>query len=143
MPPLYAVEADEFNSSGGACDCLAHRLGNAADHPGRKRVYDSDMTDEQWQAIRPLLPVPAWMDGRGGRPEGYCHRAMLDAVFYVDDNGIKWRAMPVDFPCCDRVCAFFRRWRESGLTAEFHDRLRGRLPGARRSRVRRSSTRSR
>ena len=36
--------------------------------------------------------------------------------------------MPVDFPCWDRVCAFFRRWRESGLTAEFHDRLRGEVP---------------
>jgi transposase len=45
------------------------------------------MTDEQWQAIRPLLPVPAWMESRGGRPESYCHRVMLDAVFYVVDNG--------------------------------------------------------
>lgn len=52
---------------------------------------------------------------------------MLDAVFYVIDNGIKWRAIPVDFPCWDRVYAFFRRWRESGLIAEFHDRLRGRV----------------
>jgi transposase len=31
---------------------------------------------------------------------------MLDAVFYVVDNGVKWRALPVDFPvwapmtCC-------------------------------------------
>ncbi|MFI6006853.1 transposase [Streptomyces sp. NPDC051366] len=47
--------------------------------------------------------MPAWLEGRGGRPEGYCHRQMLDAVFYVLDNGIKWRAMPVDFPAWDRV----------------------------------------
>ncbi|MEU0837591.1 transposase [Streptomyces sp. NPDC005969] len=70
-----------------------------------------------------MLPVPAWMEGRGGQPEGYCHRQMLDAVFYVVDNGIKWRAMPVDFPAWDRVYAFFRRWREKGLIAELHDRL--------------------
>lgn len=63
------------------------------------------------------------MEGRGGQPEGYCHRQMLDAVFYVVDNGIKWRAMPVDFPAWDRVYAFFRRWREKGLIAELHDRL--------------------
>ncbi|MEV6734524.1 transposase [Streptomyces sp. NPDC051364] len=31
---------------------------------------------------------------------------MLDAVFYVTDNGIKWRAMPADFPPWDRVYAF-------------------------------------
>ncbi|MFD3622594.1 hypothetical protein ACFWWT_47220 [Streptomyces sp. NPDC058676] len=35
-----------------------------------------------------------WLAGRGGRPEGYCHRQMIDAVRYLVDNGIKWRAMP-------------------------------------------------
>ncbi|MFI1292488.1 IS5 family transposase [Streptomyces sp. NPDC020792] len=124
---LYAVEGGEFNSAGSACDCLAHRFGNAADQPDRVPVYDTDLTDEQWAELRPLLPVPAWMEGRGGRPEGYCHRQMLDAVFYVLDNGIKWRAMPVDFPAWDRVYAFFRRWRQTGLVAELHDRLRGKV----------------
>ncbi|MFC9457766.1 transposase [Streptomyces sp. NPDC056983] len=33
---------------------------------------------------------------------------MLDAVFYVTDNGIKWLSKPVDFPTWDRVYAFFR-----------------------------------
>ncbi|MEV6841447.1 transposase [Streptomyces sp. NPDC051133] len=61
-------------------------------------MYDTVLTDEQWAELRPLLPVPAWLEGRGGRPEGYCHGQMLDAAFYVLDNGIKWRAMPVDFP---------------------------------------------
>lgn len=61
------------------------------------------------------------------RPKGYCHRQMVDAVFYVLDNGIKWRAMPVDFPAWDRVYAFFRRWRETGLIAELHNRLRGKV----------------
>ncbi|MFF1262631.1 MULTISPECIES: transposase [unclassified Streptomyces] len=37
---------------------------------------------------------------------------MLDAVFYVTDNEIKWRSMPVDFPAWDRVYTFFRRWRK-------------------------------
>ncbi|MGW2597147.1 transposase [Streptomyces klenkii] len=51
------------------------------------------------------------MEGRGGQPEGYCHRQLLDAVRYLVDNGIKWRAMPADFPAWDRVYAFCRRWR--------------------------------
>lgn len=125
MSLLYAVEGDGFNSSAVSCDCLAHRFGNAADQPDRARFYDTDLTDAEWECIRSLLPVPAWLEGRGGRPEGYCHRVMLDAVFYVVDGGIKWRAMPVDFPPWDRVYAFFRRWRDSGLVAELHDRLRG------------------
>ncbi|MFF3159743.1 IS5 family transposase, partial [Streptomyces sp. NPDC057910] len=85
------------------------------------------MTDAQWAVVRDALPVPAWLEGRGGQPEGYCHRQMLDAVFYVTDNGIKWRSMPADFPAWDRVYACFRRWREQGLARELHDRLRGRV----------------
>ncbi|WP_073946610.1 IS5 family transposase [Streptomyces kebangsaanensis] len=85
------------------------------------------MTDAEWAVIRPLLPVPGWMRGRGGRPEAYCHRAILDAIRYMVDNGIKWRAMPADFPPWDRVYAFFRRWRDHGMVKEFHDRLRGRV----------------
>jgi transposase len=52
---------------------------------------------------------------------------MLDAIRYLVDNGIKWAAMPCDFPPYKRVHAFFTRWRDHGLTAEFHDRLRGRV----------------
>ncbi|MFD9484135.1 IS5 family transposase [Streptomyces sp. NPDC059991] len=85
------------------------------------------MTDAEWAQVRPLLPVPGWLRGRGGQPEAYCHRALLDAVRYLVDNGIKWRSMPVDFPPWDRVYAFFRRWRDHGLVKEFHDRLRARL----------------
>ncbi|MFD5721515.1 transposase [Streptomyces sp. NPDC127036] len=53
--------------------------------------------------MRDLLPVPGWLAGRGGRQEGYCHREMIDAVRYLVDNGIKWRAMPADFPPA-RLC---------------------------------------
>jgi transposase len=127
LSQLYAVEVPEFNSSAVSCDCLAHVYGNAADQPDRSRRYPSDMTDVEWAAVRPLLPVPAWLEGRGGKPEGYCHRQMIDAVRYVVDNGIKWRSVPADFPAWDRVYAFFRRWREKGLVAEFHDRLRARV----------------
>ncbi|GGV74278.1 DDE transposase [Streptomyces longisporoflavus] len=127
MPQFYAFRPTEFNSTSPSCGCAAHRFGNAADHPERVRRYPSDMTDAEWETIRPLLPVPAWLEGRGGQPEGYCHRQMLDAVRYLLDNGIKWRAMPVDFPAWSAVYAFFRRWREQGLIAEFHHRLRGRV----------------
>ncbi|WP_369679662.1 transposase [Streptomyces mirabilis] len=50
------------------------------------------------------MPDPLWLEGRGGQPEGYRHRQMLDAVRYLTDNGTK---------------------RVAGLLAELHDRLRG------------------
>ena len=82
------------------------------------------MTDAEWAVVRDVLPVPAWLDGRGGQPEGYCHRQMLDAVRYLVAGGISWRSMPADFPAWGRVYAFARRWRLTGLLAGLHDRLR-------------------
>lgn len=127
LPQLYAVGPAEDNSLPLPCDCLAHRYGNAADHRARIPSYPSDMTDTEWTEVRDLLPVPAWMGHRGGRPEGYCHREILDAIRYAVDNGGKWAALPVDYPPYKRVHAFFTRWRDHGLIAEFHDRLRDRV----------------
>ncbi|MGM1058674.1 hypothetical protein [Saccharothrix sp. Mg75] len=36
--------------------------------------------------------------GRGARWEKYCHCLIADAIGYMVDNGIKWRALPADFP---------------------------------------------
>lgn len=127
MPHLYAVPPAESNSLARVCDCVAHLYGNAADHGDRVRRYPSDLTDAEWVQIRDALPVPAWLNGRGGRPEEYCHRQILDAIRYLVDNGIKWRSMPVDFPPWDRVYAFHRRWVRAGFVAEFHGRLRERV----------------
>ena len=68
------------NSATRSCDCLAHRFGNAGDRPDRARGYDLDMTDTEWVIVRDAMPVPPWLQGRGGQPEGYCHRQMSDAV---------------------------------------------------------------
>ncbi|MET8454255.1 transposase [Streptomyces sp. NPDC005209] len=85
------------------------------------------MTEAEWQVVRESLPVPAWLAGRGGRPDGYCHRQMVDAVRYVVDNGVKWANLPMDFPPFKRVHAFARRWQVQGLLTELHDRLRDRV----------------
>ncbi|MEU5642574.1 transposase, partial [Streptomyces milbemycinicus] len=82
------------------------------------------MTDAEWAAVRDMVPVPAWAEGRGGRPEEYCHRDILDAIRYVVDNGVKWPALPADYPPWKAVHRFFTRWRKQGLIGEFHDRLR-------------------
>ncbi|MET9469053.1 transposase, partial [Streptomyces sp. NPDC006544] len=83
--------------------------------PGRRRGRDCGAGP-----LRPghrRLPVH-------GRPEACCHRAMLDAIRHLVDNGTKWRAMPADFPPRDRVYAFSRRWRNRDLVREFHARFR-------------------
>ncbi|MFG2943307.1 transposase [Streptomyces sp. NPDC048282] len=78
MPQSFVLACVESNSPSLSCDCLAHRFGNAADRPVRTACYVSDMTEAEWQIVRAVLPVPAWLEGRGGRPEGFCHRQMID-----------------------------------------------------------------
>ncbi|MFE5711469.1 SDR family oxidoreductase [Streptomyces sp. NPDC056501] len=88
------------------------------------------MTDREWAQVRASMPVPGWLEGRGGQPESYCHRQMIDAIRFLVDNGIKWRAMPVDFPAWHRVYVFFRCWRDKGVVKALHDRLRGKTRAA-------------
>jgi transposase len=101
---------------------LLHRPG-----PGRVRRYPSDTTDAQWPLIDPLLPDPAWLGAHGGRPEQRCRRAIVDAIFYLVDNGIKWRVLPADFPPWSTVYNFFAAWAAAGVTVDLLDTLRERV----------------
>ncbi len=89
MLDAVAADATGLGAVGVSCECLPCRFGNAADQPRRSATYPTDQTDAAWAQVRQLIPVPAWMVGRGGRPEGYCHRVIVDAILYVVDNGIK------------------------------------------------------
>lgn len=111
--------------AGSAC-C---RLGplHASSGMSRVRRYPSDTTDAQWRLIDPLLPDPAWLGGQGGRREAHCRRAIVDAIFYLVDNGIKWRALPVDFPPWSTVYNYFACWEKAGLTQNLLDSLRDRV----------------
>jgi transposase len=89
--------------------------------------YPSDTTDAQWAVIDALLPDPAWLAGMGGRPEAHCRRRIVDAIFYLVDNGIKWRALPADLPPWSTVYNFFAGWEADGITQLLLDMLRERV----------------
>jgi transposase len=82
----------------------------------RGRPYPTDVTDAQWAVIDSLLPDPAWLAGQGGRREKHCRRVIVDAILYVVDNGIKWRALPKDFPPWPTVYKRFAAWEKAGAT---------------------------
>jgi transposase len=92
----------------------------------RQPRYPSDLTDAQWEVIAPLLPVPLWQTPLGGRPEKHHRRAVIDAMFYVVDNGVKWRALPADFPPWQSVYGMHARWKQDGVVADITDLLRAR-----------------
>lgn len=106
--------------------CRACGVDCVAEVTGRARRYPSDLRQGEWALIASLLPVPASDRAGGGRPESWCRRMVVDAIFYVADNGCKWRALPVDFPPRSTVFGIFTRWREQGVWDVVHDALRTR-----------------
>jgi putative transposase len=90
----------------------------------REPKYSTDLTDEQWAVLEPLLPAPACLTATGGRPEKHCRRTVIDAIFYLADNGTKWRNLPADFPPWRTVYGFLRRWRAGRVLHDLVDDLR-------------------
>jgi len=86
--------------------------------------YPTDLTDGQWAVLEPVLPVMLCDTPLGGRPERHWRRAMIDAMFYVADNGCKWRALPADFPPWQTVHGMLARWKRDGVWADVADLLR-------------------
>ena len=61
--------------------------------------YPSDMTDEEWAILEPLIP-----DSRsGGRPRSANMHEVMNGIFYVLRGGIPWRFLPKEFPLADGV----------------------------------------
>lgn len=94
----------------------------ASPSPDRPR-YPSDVTDEQWLMIAPLLPPPS----TNGRPEKHPRREIVNAIFYVLRTGCAWRQLPHDLPPWQTVYWYFKRWRDDGTVTHIHDALRDRL----------------
>ncbi len=85
------------------------------------RRYPTDLTDAQWDVLRPLIEKPK---SRGGRPRTYPLREIVNGLFYVLRGGISWRMMPSDLPRWESVYDHFRRWKQDGTIEHVHDVLR-------------------
>jgi putative transposase len=91
-----------------------HRARQAA---FERRRYPTDLTDEEWEAIRPLLPKPA----RRGRPPTTDLREVLNAIRYLSRAGCGWRMLPVHFGPWQTVYRWFRRFARRLLFQTIHD----------------------
>jgi putative transposase len=81
--------------------------------------YASDMKDEEWKLIEPLIPAPS----RRGRPREVNLRVITNAMLYIAATGCQWRALPKDFPPCSTVQYYFYKWRGSGLWRTINNAL--------------------
>jgi len=82
--------------------------------------YPTDLTDEQWALLEPLLPQPK----HRGRKRKYALRHIIQAVLYLLRAGCAWRLLPKTFPPWSSVYGYFRRWIQNGLWQHIHDTLR-------------------
>jgi putative transposase len=85
-----------------------------------RKAYSSDLTDEQWKLIEPLLPTAK----PGGRPRKTNIREVVNAIFYMLRTGCAWRLLPHDFPPPGTVYDYFRAWTKNGTLWRIHDTLR-------------------
>ncbi len=63
-----------------------HRARQAA---FERRRYPTDLTDEEWERVGPLLPRPA----ERGRPPNADMREVLNAIRYLARAGCGWRLL--------------------------------------------------
>ena len=85
-----------------------------------RKPYPSDVSDEEWAILEPLIP-PA---KTGGKARTTDMRDVLNAIFYVNKSGGQWRMLPHEFPKWQTVYFYYNTWRKAGLWSEWNARLR-------------------
>ena len=88
-----------------------------ADIAEKTKRYPSDLTDEEWSRIAPLLPRAP----KHGRRRSVDLREILNAIRYMARSAGGWRMLPKDFPPWQTVYWWFRRFVGLLLFRTIHD----------------------
>src|SRR5262249_31722760 len=99
-----------------------HSPGAEGDTPmaARRWAYTTDLADEEWQVLAPLLPP----EKSGGRPRKYPLREGITGIPYILRGGRAWRLMPHHLPHWQTAYQTFSAWRQDGTWLKLHDQLR-------------------
>jgi len=81
--------------------------------------YPSDLTDEEWSLVGPLIP-PA---KRGGRRRSVNIREVVNGLLYILSTGCAWRYAPKDFPPKSTLFEYFDLWTYQGVIDRIHHAL--------------------
>ena len=92
---------------------------NRARYDRSQLRYPSDLTDEEWHLIEPLIP-PA---KRGGNKRSVNIREVVNGLLYVLSTGCQWRALPKDLPARSTVYGYFDLWDYDGTLLRLHHAL--------------------
>jgi putative transposase len=83
-------------------------------------LYASDLSDEEWVLLEPLVP----RSHPAGRRQTYPLRRIVDAIFYLLRTGAQWRLLPHEYPPRWAVFYHYAQWREDGTWEHVTQALR-------------------
>ena len=86
-----------------------------------RKPYPTDLSDQEWDLINPLVPAAT----SGGRPEKHPTREILPGIFYILRGGCAWRLVPHDCPPWQMVSHDCWGWHQDGPWQVMHALLRG------------------
>ncbi len=87
-----------------------------------RNAYPSDLTDEQWAILGPL--IPAEKTGQGGRPREVDMREVVNTILYLNRSGCQWDMLPHDLLPKSTVYDYFAQWRDDGTWTRLVTALR-------------------
>ena len=84
-----------------------------------KRAYPSDLSDKEWEIIKPLVPVY-----KRGRKREIDIRAVINGLLYMTRTGWQWNYIPKEYPKKSTLWYYFSHWTNDGTWKRFNDELR-------------------
>ena len=92
----------------------------------QRKSSPSDVTDEQWASLAPLMPAPR--SERGGRPRALARREVSNTSVSLNRSGGQWDRRPPDVRPTSRVSDSVAQWRDDGtwttILAVWRERVR-------------------
>jgi transposase len=70
-----------------------------------------DLTNEQWERLKPLLPPQKPKVGRPAED----HRRIINGILWIDRTGAPWRDLPKRYGPWRTVASRFYRWQKAGI----------------------------
>jgi putative transposase len=90
-----------------------------------RKAYPTDLTDDQWAIVEPLLP--ASKNRYGGRPREVSMREVVNTILYLNRTGCQWDMLPHDLLPKSTVYDYFGKWRDDGTLSKIVSALRARI----------------
>jgi putative transposase len=89
---------------------------NRARYDRSKLRYPSDLTDDEWGLVEPLIPPGK----TGGGKRTVIMREVVNGLMYILSTGCQWRAIPKDLPPKSSVYDYFDLWTYDGTLERIH-----------------------